>query len=649
MTRRLADLPIGSKLTLMAAAASAMALLVASAAFIAYDRLSFDETIVRRVSSEAEIVAASSATAVVFRDPEAAAATLAALGRERDVEAAALYAADGALFAIHPAKGAGPPAPPARDAPRDGHVFADGKLLVHRAVDFEGERVGTLVIRFGLGERGERLRRYVAIVAAVSLAALLASMLVGRAARRAISRPLLDLADKARAVQRNDLSVRAVPRGRDEVGVLVATFNEMLDGLQRRDAALRAAQDELEKRVEERTQLLREAEEANRVKDQFLATLSHELRTPLNAIVGWTALLMKGQLDEATTAKAISIVDRNARAQTKLIEDVLDVSRIVSGKLRLNARTVDPAAVARAAAESVAHAAAAKRIRVSLHLDPGAGRVSGDPDRLQQVVWNLLSNAIKFTPAGGTVTLSVERTDGHLAIVVSDNGAGIDPAFLPHVFERFRQADASTTRSHGGLGLGLAIVRHLVEMHGGTVKVESDGPGRGSTFTVALPIAADVTPLLPERATGGRADDVYAPDLHGLYVLVVDDEVDGRSFVETALAGHGAEVKGVGSAEEAITALAAGGGRLPDAIVCDIEMPGRDGLDLIRQIRALPSATARIPATALTAHVRPEDRVRSLVAGFQAHLGKPIDPLELASVVESLARAGSPPRPGPAA
>ena len=642
---RLADLPIGSKLTLLAAAASAMALLVASAAFIAYDRLSFDETIVRRVSGEAEILATNSATAIVFRDPDAAAATLSALGGERDVQSAALYAADGTLFATYPGGGAAPPAPPAAGSPGEGHVFTDGALLVHRDVVFEGDRVGTLVIRYGLGERATRLRRYVAIVIAVSVASLLAALLVGRAARRAISAPILELARNARAVSgRGDFSVRAVPRGKDEVGILVATFNEMVDGLQRREADLRAVQAELERRVEERTQLLREAEEANRLKDQFLATLSHELRTPLNAIVGWTALLKQGNLDEATAAKAIGIVDRNARAQTKLIEDVLDVSRIVSGKLHLSARAVDVGAVVRAAAESVAHAASAKRIRVGLHIDAGAGRVSGDPDRLQQVVWNLLSNAIKFTPAGGTVTVSVERAESHVSVVVSDNGAGIDPEFLPHVFERFRQADASTTRAHGGLGLGLAIVRHLVELHGGTVKVDSGGLGRGTTFTVALPIAAEVPPLLPERASPSRVD-AYAPDLNGLYVLVVDDELDGRAFVETTLAGHGAQVKGVGSADEAIAALDRGGERLPDAIVCDIEMPGRDGLDLIRQIRALPSAKGRIPATALTAHVRPEDRVRSLVAGFQAHLGKPIDPLELASVVESLARAGAT-RPG---
>jgi signal transduction histidine kinase/ActR/RegA family two-component response regulator len=647
---RLADLPIGSKLTLLAAAASAMALLVASAAFIAYDRLSFDETIVRRISGEAEILATNSATAIVFRDPEAAASTLAALGGERDVQSAALYAADGTLFATYPAGGAAaPPAPPPAGSPDDGHAFADGALLVHRAVTFENDRVGTLVIRYGLGERATRLRRYVGIVIAVSLASLLAALLVGRAARRAISAPILELAENARAVSgRGDFSVRAVPRGKDEVGILVATFNEMVDGLQRRDADLRAAQAQLERRVEERTQLLREAEDANRLKDQFLATLSHELRTPLNAIVGWTALLKQGNLDEATSAKAIGIVDRNARAQTKLIEDVLDVSRIVSGKLHLNARAVDMGAVVRAAAESVAHAASAKRIRVGLHVDAAAGRVSGDPDRLQQVVWNLISNAIKFTPAGGTVTVSVERADSHVAVVVSDNGSGIDPEFLPHVFERFRQADASSTRAHGGLGLGLAIVRHLVELHGGTVKAESGGLGRGTTFTVALPIVAEAPALLPERASAPRLD-AYAPDLHGLYVLVVDDEVDGRAFVETTLVGHGAEVKGVGSAEEAIAALGDGDGRLPDAIVCDIEMPGRDGLDLIRQIRAMPAARGRIPATALTAHVRPEDRVRSLIAGFQAHLGKPIDPLELASVVESLARAGAPERSGPRA
>ena len=631
--RWMADLPIGSKLTLLAAAASALALLVSSAAFIAHDRATFDEFTVRRVSGEAAIIAANSATAIVFRDPEAAQATLAALTAERDVTAAALYTMDGRVFATYASRAAaGPPV-----APSDafaGHAFEDGHLIVHRRVMFEGAPVGTLVIRDDLAGRWERLRSYLATVAEVSLAALLVALLAGRLAGRAISAPILALAVTARAVSEgNDFSVRAVPRGRDEVGVLVATFNEMLDGLQRRDAELRHVQTELEHRVEERTRLLREAEDANRLKDQFLATLSHELRTPLNAIVGWTTLLMQGNLASDAAVRAVTVIDRNARAQTKLIEDVLDVSRIVSGKLRLNVRALDLTAVVKAAAESVTHAANAKRIRLKLLLEAGTGPVSGDPDRLQQVVWNLLSNAIKFTPAGGTVTVRVEQGDSSMSLVMRDDGAGIAPDFIPHVFERFRQADASTTRAYGGLGLGLAIVRHLVELHGGTVRAESEGPGRGSTFTVALPLIAEPLALLP---AAGAVAIAAPPDLHGLYVLVVDDEVDGRSYVETALAGHGAEVKGVGSADDAMAALA---GRVPDAIVCDIEMPGRDGFDLIREIRLLPAARGRIPATALTAHVRPEDRVRSLVAGFQVHLGKPVDPLELAVVVASLARA----------
>ncbi|HUG36698.1 MAG TPA: ATP-binding protein [Candidatus Limnocylindrales bacterium] len=632
--RWMADLPIGSKLTVLAAAASAIALLVSSAAFVAYDRATFDEFTIRRLSGEAAIVAANSATAIVFRDPEAAQVTLAALAAERDVTAAALYTMDGELFAAYATRaGAELPIPPS--AVFSGHAFVDRHLLVHRRVMFEGSPVGTVVIRDDLSARWERLRYYLTTVAEVSLAALLVALLAGRLAGRAISAPILALAETARAVsERSDFSARVVPRGRDEVGVLMITFNEMLDGLERRDADLRRIQAELERRVEERTVLLREAEDANRLKDQFLATLSHELRTPLNAIVGWTTLLIQGNLAPDAAERAVAVIDRNARAQTKLIEDVLDVSRIVSGKLRLNARALDLPGVVKAAAESVGHAAAAKRIRLKLVLEAGTGLVSGDPDRLQQVVWNLLSNAIKFTPAGGTVTAHVAQNESNVSLVVRDDGAGIAPGFLPHVFDRFRQADATTTRAHGGLGLGLSIVRHLVELHGGTVRAESEGPGRGSTFTVALPMIADEGPAVA-TATLRPARPDFRPDLHGLYVLVVDDEVDGRSFVETALAGHGAEVEGVGSAADAMAAVVR---RVPDAIVCDIEMPGRDGLDLIREIRALPAARGRIPATALTAHVRPEDRVRSLVAGFQVHLGKPVDPFELAVVVAGLAR-----------
>ena len=637
---RLADLPIDRKLTLLAAAASAIALAVASASFIAYDRLSFDETIVRRVSGEAEIVATNSATAIVFRDPDAAAATLAALAGEPSVGAAALYAADGTLFATYPASGQPAPPPPAAGVAGDGHVFADGRLIVQRAVDFEGERVGTLVISYGLGERNERLKRYVAIVIAVSIASLLAALLVGRAARRAISSPILELAENARAVsERSDFAVRAVPRGKDEVGVLVATFNEMLDGLQRRDADLRRVQEELERRVEERTQLLREAEEANRLKDQFLATLSHELRTPLNAIVGWTALLMQGNLDPATAAKAVTIVDRNARAQTKLIEDVLDVSRIVSGKLHMSARTVDPGTVVRAAVESVAHAASAKRIRLTVDVEPASGLVSGDPDRLQQVVWNLLSNAIKFTPAGGAVAVRVERSDNHVAIVVRDTGAGVAKEFLPHVFERFRQADASTTRAFGGLGLGMAIVRHLVELHGGTVRADSRGEGYGATFTITLPTQLQVLPDDEEQEPAVPIRDT-APlqqhaELDGVSVLVVDDDADSRAFVCQLLQDHGARVAGSDSTSDALRQFKQ---LRPDVLISDIGMPNEDGYALIRRIRALTSHEgAATPAVALTAYVRSQDEHAALDAGYQRHVRKPVVVAELITAVAELA------------
>ena len=346
LRRWMADLPIGHKLTLLATTASAIALGVSSVAFVAYDRATFDESTIRRLSGEAAIIAATSAAAMVFRAPEAAQATLQALAGEKDVTAAALYTMDGAPFATYTAR-PGVEMPLAPSPTFVGHAFQDGHLLVHQRVVFEGAPVGTLVIRDELTARWERLRRYLITVSAVSLAALLVALLAGRLAGRAISGPILALAGTARAVsERNDFSARVLPRGRDEVGVLMTTFNEMLDGLERRDADLRRVQAELEERVKERTELLREAEDANRLKDQFLATLSHELRTPLNAIVGWTTLLMQGNLAPDAAERAVTVIDRNARAQTKLIDDVLDVSRIVSGKLRLHARALDLATVA---------------------------------------------------------------------------------------------------------------------------------------------------------------------------------------------------------------------------------------------------------------------------------------------------------------
>jgi PAS domain S-box-containing protein len=388
-----------------------------------------------------------------------------------------------------------------------------------------------------------------------------------------------------------------------------------------------------------------EAEEANRLKDEFLATLSHELRTPLTAILGWTHLLRSGRLDEESAARAVEIIERNADAQNRLIEDILDVSRVVTGKLALHVEPVEPAAVIEAAAEAVRPAAEAKRVELKIPASAEAVSVSVDAARLRQVVWNLLTNAVKFTPEGGKVEVRVERADSSVRIKVSDSGEGIDPEFLPYVFDRFRQADASTTRKRGGLGLGLAIVRHLVELHGGTVSAESEGPGRGATFTVTLPLAA----------TGGQQggpDDSRAPrvkrtpapaecppSLSGLRVLVVDDEPDTLDFLVAVLESCKVEVTAASSAAEAFRLLRE---VKPDVLVSDIGMPGEDGYQLIRRVRRLEDGEGgRTPAVALTAYAREADRRKAIRAGFQAHMTKPLEPSELAEVVASLAgRAG---------
>ena len=392
----------------------------------------------------------------------------------------------------------------------------------------------------------------------------------------------------------------------------------------------------------------RDADAANRSKDEFLATVSHELRTPLNAIMGWTQLLLAdgaNAADDERRRRGLETVVRNAKLQAQLIDDLLDVSRIISGKMRLDVQATDLAAVIDAAVEAIRPAAEAKQIQLRRVLDPFAGPVMGDPARLQQVVWNLLSNAVKFTAKGGRAEVRLERVNSHVEILVSDTGAGITPEFLPHVFDRFRQLDASTTRRHGGLGLGLAIVRHLVELHGGTVRVKSPGEGQGSTFIVGLPLSVAhltpgeglrIHPRTEELAPADPCRDDPALDLKGIRVLVVDDEPDARETLQQILEHCNAEVRTVGSAAEAVKHLESW---RPDVLLSDIGMPGEDGYDLIRRVRELPAERGgRTPAAALTAFARGEDRRRALRAGFQMHVAKPVDLQELATVVASLAR-----------
>ena len=383
--------------------------------------------------------------------------------------------------------------------------------------------------------------------------------------------------------------------------------------------------------------LYREAQRVNRVKDEFLATLSHELRTPLNAILGWSRLLRLGKLEEGARARALETVERNAVAQAQLIEDLLDVSRIISGKFQVEARVVDLPSVTEAALDAVRLAAEVKNISLVPRIEP-VPPLSGDPTRLQQVVWNLLSNAIKFTPKGGRVDVRVGAVESHVEIQVSDDGEGICPDFLPHVFDRFRQADGTTTRAHSGLGLGLAIVRHLVELHGGSVRAESDGEGKGATFCVRLPVAAVRPKAFDEQGTGkGRLQDgplETAQPLAGLRVVVVDDETDARELVAAVLTESGARVFAVGSVAEALQAIER---HRPDVLVSDIGMPVEDGYSLIRRLRAMEHSVGRIPAAALTAYATVQDRTRALFAGYSSHLPKPIDPAELTAVVANLA------------
>ncbi len=428
---------------------------------------------------------------------------------------------------------------------------------------------------------------------------------------------------------------RALPI-RDAQGNIVRWFGTNTD-----ITAQKRAEEELARLFESEQAAREGAETANRLKDEFLATVSHELRTPLTAMLGWTHLLRAGQLDAAGAQRALETVERNARAQQQLVEDLLDVSRIITGKLRLDVRPCDPATFIEAAVEAVQPAADAKDVRLQKTLDTSINAISGDPERLQQVVWNLLANAIKFTPGGGRVQVRLERVNSHIEIIISDTGMGISEDFLPYVFDRFRQADGTTTRTHGGLGLGLSIVRHLVELHGGTVQAESDGAGQGSTFTVKLPLIHVSQPRTEEERVHPRASDAPAPvecpeRLDGVKVLVVDDEADACELLRMLLTRCGAEVSTADNVEDALAAVSQ---TRFDLLVSDIGMPIADGYELIRRLRALPGVRGgNIPAVALTAYARSEDRLRALRSGYQMHVAKPVEAAELIAVVASLVR-----------
>ncbi len=415
-----------------------------------------------------------------------------------------------------------------------------------------------------------------------------------------------------------------------EPPVLIATVRAFLRA--------RHAEDDRERLLISERAAREEAERANQVKDEFLATLSHELRTPLHAILGWAQLLKMGRLSPEDTQNAYAVIERNAQAQAQMIADLLDISRITSGKLRLDVQPVDPAAMVEGAVITILPAAEAKRIRINKLLDPSAGPVWGDPARLQQVIWNLINNAVKFTPKEGKIEVTVRRVNSHVEISVADNGQGIDETLLPRIFDRFNQGDASTTRTHGGLGLGLAIARQLVELHGGQISVESAGKDQGSRFSVRLPLSLtnrrdESAPAMLGAADPEAANLVAAVRLDGVRILVVEDNSDARQMLSRVLQTCGATIHAADGMTHALSAIDAFS---PHLLLSDLGMPDHDGFEFIRKLRSSGHHVQKLPAIALSGFARPEDRQRALHAGFQLHMSKPVDPRELTAAIASL-------------
>jgi signal transduction histidine kinase/ActR/RegA family two-component response regulator len=639
MIRSFRRLPIRRKLIAMIMATSLAVVVLASIGYVVADYYTSRNDLEQVSIGQAQLLLENVETALEFNDPKTAQVILDTLQSTPNVRAGCLYTDTGTLFAAY----ARPDSRPCETQLQ----YADGVQVTGDRViavlphfgDTSGKKVGTLVVRSDLTALERRSRQQAFIVLALLLAAASVAMAMSSRLQALVSDPILALSRTASEVSsRGDYSLRATRKTEDELGTLVDAFNRMLERIQLREEELSKANEDLRKEIgerrraeTERAELLVREREANRLKDEFLATLSHELRTPLNAILGWTKLLRSNAVPAASHDRALEKVERNAMVQARLVDDLLEVSRITTGKLRLDVRPFDLVALANTAIDSIKPTAEARGVAIVREFAEPALPTGGDPDRLQQVIWNLLSNAVKFTPPGGTVTIALSRIGAMDEIRVRDTGIGIDAAFLPSVFETFRQADASSTRTHGGLGLGLSIVRHLVEMHAGTVRAESDGRGHGATFTVQLPIrsaerdAPGMSPLRVPRAIEGL--------LEGYSVLAVDDDTDTRELLHSTLIAAGAKVQAAANADEALAVCMAS---KPDAIVSDIGMPGRDGYVLIQEIQAALGAQSPRVAIALSAYAAPQDRERALTAGFHKHMAKPVDPEELVKTLHSL-------------
>ena len=643
MRRWFRRLPIRQKLVVMILATSGVVVSLASVTHFVNDFRLARQFAVEELSAQAQLIVESANAALAFQDLRVANQTLGSLDAINGVRIACLYDQDQRLFAEYRRVADARPCEPA--APADHRLVDARRLSVVTSVWEDGKRMGTVHVRSDLAVVERRLRDQALILTAVLLVALGVATLLSAWLQALLSAPIGALVRTASAVSSHgDYSIRVERTSEDELGVLVDAFNRMLDRIQTREEELSRANADLRREIverrraeHERAEMLVREREANRLKDEFLATLSHELRTPLNAILGWTRLLRGKALPASGIDAALEKVERNAQMQARLVEDLLEVSRITSGKLRLDTRPLDLVALVNTSIESIRPTAEARGVTIEREFTLPTMPSAGDPDRLQQVIWNLLSNAVKFTPSGGRVKISLDRQRDTDVLTVADTGLGIEPSFLPSVFDTFRQADASATRSHGGLGLGLAIVRHLVEVHGGTVTAASEGRDRGATFTVTLPVRTALPAEAP--AAGERHEDPVRGDLlRGYSIVVVDDEPDTRELLQSALEAAGAEVRPAASADEALVLCRA---QTPDAIVSDIAMPGRDGYSLMRDLRAPAGPTRPRVAVALSAYAAPRDRERSAEAGFHTHIAKPVDPGELVHAIHALLAEGS--------
>jgi|KBSMisStaDraftv2_1062788.scaffolds.fasta_scaffold02190_8 signal transduction histidine kinase len=621
MGRMLRDASIRTKVLTLVIIVAGVALVLASAALLTTDYYQYRTDIRQNLATQARMVLENSTAAMSFQDPEAAQETLATLSPNEHIRIGCLYNAGGRLFARFTPDRSSEAQCPA-NPPVEEYRYQSNRVHVVARTSVAGRPAGSVYLESDLQAVSDRARVQVLTATGILGLAMVVALLLTSALRRVISEPIDALGETARLVTtRQDYSLRARKTTGDELGLLVDAFNAMLSQIERAE--------------QERTLLLAREREANRLKDDFLMTLSHELRTPLNAIQGWTRMLITHVIPAEGVDRALEKIERNAQAQSRLVEDLLEVSRFTTGKFRLGRLPIDLVTIINQAIETSRPDAESRGITIERQFDLPSAPLTGDPDRLQQVVWNLLSNAVKFSAPHSQVVVGLRAAGSDYELRVVDHGIGIGPAFLPYVFEPFRQADATTTRAHGGLGLGLAIVRRIVDLHGGRIEAASGGVGQGATFTVRLPVAGGAAATVASSRGLDRQPDPH--DLAGVRIVVVDDDRDTREILSTILTAAGAQAYEASTVAEA---LRLSRDVMPEVVVSDIAMPDQDGYTLLRALRTEFGRSVPRIAIALTAQATDADRERALAGGFDRHVAKPFDPLRLVELLRDVLAGG---------